>query len=138
MISTESDKNPSFLAFFRSASSKAKGIQPKAYFFAPFFAILDRCATHLMGMQWRGARGLRERASARKKKKWRRWRSNKLVNSKSKMVFSLNKASVGRNVGCDVACEAEATSPLTGGNFKKLLCCHMQRLVIRLKRIYNF
>jgi hypothetical protein len=26
MISMDSDKNPSFLAFFRSASSKAKGI----------------------------------------------------------------------------------------------------------------
>jgi hypothetical protein len=41
----------------------------------------------LMGMQWRGARGLRERVSARKKKKRRRWRrSNELVNSKSKRV----------------------------------------------------
>jgi hypothetical protein len=40
----------------------------------------------LMGMQWRGTRGLRERASARKKKKWRRRRSIELVNSKSKRV----------------------------------------------------
>jgi hypothetical protein len=38
----------------------------------------------LLGMQWWGARGLRERASARRKKKRQRWRSNELVNSKSK------------------------------------------------------
>jgi hypothetical protein len=85
MISVDSDSNPSFLAFFRSASSKAEGIHSKACFFAPFFAILDWYATRLMGMQWRGTRGLRERMSARKKKKRRR-RSNELVNSKIKRV----------------------------------------------------
>jgi hypothetical protein len=73
-----------------------------------------------ISMQWRGTRGLRERASARKKKQWRGRRSNELVNSKSKKGFSLNKASEGRNVGCDMACEAEAARPLTGGNFRKL------------------
>jgi hypothetical protein len=85
----------------------------------------------LMGMQWRGARGLRERASARKKKH-RRWRrSNELVNSKSKKGFSLNKASIGRNVGCDMASEAEAASPLMGGNFRKLLRCPCATVSVR-------
>jgi hypothetical protein len=60
MISVDFDRIPSFLAFFRSALSKAKGIQHKSYFFAPFFAIFDRCATRLRGMQWRGTRGLWE------------------------------------------------------------------------------
>jgi hypothetical protein len=85
----------------------------------------------LMGMQWQGARGLRERASARKKKQWRWWRSNELVNSKSEKGFSLNKASVGRNVGCDVACEAEVASPLTGGKFRKLSCCPCATVSVR-------
>jgi hypothetical protein len=59
---------------------------------------------------------LPERASARKKKKrWRR-RSIELVNSKSKRI----SPSAGRNVGCDVAWKAEAASPLTDGNFRKL------------------
>jgi hypothetical protein len=40
---------------------KEEGIQPKACFFVPFFAIFDRCATLLMGMQKRGTRGLREK-----------------------------------------------------------------------------
>jgi hypothetical protein len=61
MISAEAGTNPSFLAFFRSASSKEEEIQPKACFFVPFFAILDQCTTLLMGMQWRGTRGLREK-----------------------------------------------------------------------------
>jgi hypothetical protein len=86
-ISADSDRNPSLFAFFRSPSSKAEGIQPKDCFFIPFFAILDWCTTLLMGMQWRGARGMQERASIRKKKQWRQWRSNELVNSKSEKGF---------------------------------------------------
>jgi hypothetical protein len=54
MISADADKNPYFFTFFRSASSRAEAVQPKACFLVPFLAILDRCATHLMGMQWRG------------------------------------------------------------------------------------
>jgi hypothetical protein len=60
-ISTEAGRNLSCLAFFRSPSLKEEGIQPKACFFVPFFAIFDRCATLLMGMQKRGTRGLREK-----------------------------------------------------------------------------
>jgi hypothetical protein len=48
-------------AFFRTASSKEEGVQPKACFFVPFFTILDWCATLLTSMQWQGARGLREK-----------------------------------------------------------------------------
>jgi hypothetical protein len=59
--STDAGRNPSLLALFGSVPSKEEGIQPKACFFVPFFAIIDQCATLLMGMQWRGARGLREK-----------------------------------------------------------------------------
>jgi hypothetical protein len=62
-----------------------------------------------------------EKGSARRKKQ-RRWqRNSKLVNSKNTSP-SVYKASARRNVGHDVAREAEAASPLTGRKFGKLLC----------------
>jgi hypothetical protein len=53
MTAANVGRNPSFLAFFRSASLKDKRIQFEAYFFAPFLVIFERCATLLMGIQWR-------------------------------------------------------------------------------------
>jgi hypothetical protein len=44
------------------------------------------------------------------------------VNSKNNDT-SVYKASPRRNVGHDMAREAEAASPLTGRKFGKLLCC---------------
>jgi hypothetical protein len=41
--------------------------------------------------------------------------------------FLKNKASAGRNMGCDVACEAEVGSPLTGGKFRNYRAAHVQR-----------
>jgi hypothetical protein len=66
--------------------------------------------------------GWEENASARKNKQWRRRRNRELVNSKNNSA-SVYKASTRRNVGHDVAREAEAASPLTGGKFGKLLRC---------------
>jgi hypothetical protein len=37
------------------------------------------------------------------------------------------KASTGKNMGCDVACEAEAASPLTGGKFGNYRAAHVQQ-----------
>jgi hypothetical protein len=67
-------------------------------------------------------RGCEEKASARRKKQRWRQRNSKLVNSKNTSP-SIYKAFARRNVGHDVACEAEAASPLTGGKFGKLLRC---------------
>jgi hypothetical protein len=52
-------ENPSFLAFFRFASSKDEGTQLSAIFLVPFLTIFTLCATFLMGMQWWSAQGLR-------------------------------------------------------------------------------
>jgi hypothetical protein len=55
---------------------KDEGIQSRVCFFIPFLAMFDRWATLLMGMQWRGARGLRgkgerkEEAVAAEEKQW--------------------------------------------------------------------
>jgi hypothetical protein len=47
---------------------RAEAVQPTACFFAPFFAILLRWATRLMGMQWRSARSCqREQAQGRRR-----------------------------------------------------------------------
>jgi hypothetical protein len=42
MISADSDRNPSFFAFFRSVPSNDEGIQPRVYFFVPFLTIFDQ------------------------------------------------------------------------------------------------
>jgi hypothetical protein len=63
-----------------------------------------------------------EKASARRKKQRRQQRNSKLVNSKNTSP-SVYKAFARRNVGHDVAREAEVGSPLTGGKFGKLLHC---------------
>jgi hypothetical protein len=67
-------------------------------------------------------RGCEEEAITRKKKQRRRQRNSKLVNSKNTSP-SVYKASARRKVGHDVAREAEAASPLTGGKLGKLLRC---------------
>jgi hypothetical protein len=56
MTSADCARNPSFFIFARSTFEKEEAVQPIACFFTPFFAILLRCVTRLMGMQWRGAR----------------------------------------------------------------------------------
>jgi hypothetical protein len=99
-----------------------------------------------MGIQWRGARGCEKRASARKKKQWRRRRSDELV--KKVKGFSLNKASAGRNMGCDMECKEEAASPLTGGKFRKLPRCpcatisapsnHCRKIIISMTSYFKF
>jgi hypothetical protein len=48
-------RNPSSLAFTRSASMRVEAVQPTACIFVDFFAICLRWATHLMVMQWQGA-----------------------------------------------------------------------------------
>jgi hypothetical protein len=63
--------------------------------------------------------GCEEKASARRKKQ-RRQRNSKLVNSKNTSP-SVYKASARRNVGHNMAREAEAASPLTGKKIRKLL-----------------
>jgi hypothetical protein len=40
--------------------------------------------------------------------------------------FSLNKTSAGRNMGCNVVCEAEAASPLPGKIFGNYHAAHVQ------------
>jgi hypothetical protein len=62
--------------------------------------------------------GCEKKASARKKKQQRRQRNSKLINSKNTNP-SVYKASARRNVGHNVAHEAEAASPLTGRKFGK-------------------
>jgi hypothetical protein len=64
--------------------------------------------------------GREEKGSARRKKQRRRQRNRKLANSK-KTSPSVYKAPARRNVGHDVVREAEATSPLMGRKFGKLL-----------------
>jgi hypothetical protein len=59
MTGTTAGRKPSFLAFFRSGSSKDEGIQLRAIFLFPFFTIFTLCATFFMGMQGWSARGLR-------------------------------------------------------------------------------
>jgi hypothetical protein len=60
MIGTDSGRRPSFLALFRSDSSNNEGTHLVATLMLPFFVIFSLCATFLMGIQKRCARGLRE------------------------------------------------------------------------------
>jgi hypothetical protein len=50
-------------------------------------AIFDWWATLLMGIQWRGAWGLREKGERKEEEAWQRRRSNELINSKSKRLL---------------------------------------------------
>jgi hypothetical protein len=51
MISADSGRKPSFLAFFRSDSSNNKGTHLVATLLLPFFVNFSLCATFLMGIQ---------------------------------------------------------------------------------------
>jgi hypothetical protein len=57
MTSTDAGRNPPSWPSSDLYHRKKK----ESCFFVPFFAILDRCATLLMGMQWQGTRGLQEK-----------------------------------------------------------------------------
>jgi hypothetical protein len=59
MTGAASGRKPSFLAYFRSASSKDEGTQLRAILLVPLLTIFTLCATLLMGMQRWSARGLR-------------------------------------------------------------------------------
>jgi hypothetical protein len=58
-IGTDLGRRPSFIAFFRSDSSNDEGTHLVAALLLPFFVIFSLCATFLMGIHKRCARGLR-------------------------------------------------------------------------------
>jgi hypothetical protein len=58
-IGADSGRRPSFLAFFRSDSLNNEGTHLVDALLFPFFIIFSLCATFLMGIHKRRARGLR-------------------------------------------------------------------------------
>jgi hypothetical protein len=116
---------------------KAEGIQPKVASLRLFFTILDQCATRLMGMQRRGARGLRERASARKKKERRQRQSKEVVKSKSKKDFSLNSFHM-KERGLQRGMKSGSGKPTNGRKFSEMTripMCNIQPLVKSWQRV---